>query len=70
MSGILKLDDAGQWDAPSQHSAGDVPTGGELVGGPASALAPLWVLLGAALLGRADAQPDALRCSRSSASRR
>ena len=53
VSGILKLDDAGN-GVTFEASPGDVPQGGEPVaGGQAQreALGPLWVLLGAALAG-------------------
>jgi DsbC/DsbD-like thiol-disulfide interchange protein/cytochrome c biogenesis protein CcdA len=50
VAGILKLDDKGDGVTFSARP-GSVPTGGELVGGTANALAPLWILLGAALAG-------------------
>jgi len=50
VTGILKLDDKGDGVTFSAQ-AGSVPTGGELVGDAANALAPLWLLLGAALAG-------------------
>lgn len=50
VSGILKLDDAGN-GITFVGQPGEVPTGGTVIGGSASNLAPLWVLLGGALLG-------------------
>lgn len=51
VTGILKLDDQGN-GVTFEAAAGEVPTGGTLVaGGGAAALAPLWALLGGALLG-------------------
>jgi len=50
VSGILKLDDAGD-GVTFAAAPGEVPTGGSLVGGAAQALAPLWLLLGGAFLG-------------------
>ena len=51
VSGILKLDDAGN-GVTFEAAAGAVPTGGTLVAGGAGAtLAPLWALIGGALLG-------------------
>jgi DsbC/DsbD-like thiol-disulfide interchange protein/cytochrome c biogenesis protein CcdA len=50
VSGILKLDDSGD-GVTFTGQAGEIPSAGELVGGEASGLAPLWVLLGAALAG-------------------
>jgi DsbC/DsbD-like thiol-disulfide interchange protein/cytochrome c biogenesis protein CcdA len=52
LSGILKLDEQGN-GVTFVAQPGPVPTGGAPVAGsePAGALAPLWVLLGGALLG-------------------
>ncbi len=50
VSGILKLDDAGN-GVTFAAQPGEVPTGGIPIGGAASNLAPLWALLGGALLG-------------------
>jgi thiol:disulfide interchange protein len=51
VSGILKLDDAGG-GVRFAAVPGEVPTGGERIAGPPAAqLAPLWLLLGGALLG-------------------
>jgi len=51
LSGILKLDDAGN-GVRFAGTAGAVPRGGDPVGEvPAGQAAPLWVLLGGALLG-------------------
>src|SRR5690606_3353019 len=52
LSGILKLDEQGN-GVTFEARPGAVPTGGVPVAGsdPAAALAPLWVLLGGALLG-------------------
>jgi len=50
VTGILKLDDKGDGVTFSARP-GSVPTGGERVGGAENALAPLWLLLGAALAG-------------------
>src|SRR5690606_38075713 len=51
VTGILKLDDQGN-GVTFEARAGDVPAGGPVVaGGKATRLAPLWALLGGALLG-------------------
>jgi DsbC/DsbD-like thiol-disulfide interchange protein/cytochrome c biogenesis protein CcdA len=51
VTGILKLDDAGN-GVTFEARAGDVPTGGiPVAGGGGVPLAPLWALLGGALLG-------------------
>jgi len=51
VSGILKLDDQDN-GVTFAGPVGEVPTGGEIVGGgPEVQLAPLWLLLGGALLG-------------------
>jgi thiol:disulfide interchange protein/DsbC/DsbD-like thiol-disulfide interchange protein len=50
VSGILKLDDAGN-GVTFAAQPGEVPTGGTAIAGAASNLAPLWALLGGALLG-------------------
>jgi DsbC/DsbD-like thiol-disulfide interchange protein/cytochrome c biogenesis protein CcdA len=50
VSGILKLDEAGG-GVTFAGEPGEVPSGGELIGGAAGKLAPLWMLLGGALLG-------------------
>ncbi len=51
VTGILKLDDQGN-GVTFEAAAGEVPSGGTLVaGGDAMPLAPLWALLGGALLG-------------------
>ena len=51
ISGILKLDAQGN-GVRFNAKPGTVPTGGErIAGGPEAALAPLWLLLGGALLG-------------------
>lgn len=51
VSGILKLDNAGN-GVTFEARPGEVPAGGELVGGGTTGrLAPLWALLGAALAG-------------------
>jgi DsbC/DsbD-like thiol-disulfide interchange protein/cytochrome c biogenesis protein CcdA len=51
VTGILKLDGAGN-GVTFEARPGTVPTGGELVaGGQAGQFAPLWLLLGGALLG-------------------
>jgi DsbC/DsbD-like thiol-disulfide interchange protein/cytochrome c biogenesis protein CcdA len=50
ISGILKLDDAGN-GVSFVAQPGEVPTGGTAIAGAASELAPLWLLLGGALLG-------------------
>src|SRR5690606_40389800 len=51
ITGILKLDEAGN-GVTFEAAPGDVPSGGDLVAGAdAGALAPLWLLLGGALLG-------------------
>lgn len=50
VGGILKIDDNGQ-GVRFLALPGAVPSGGEPIAGPALALAPLWLLLGFALLG-------------------
>lgn len=51
ISGILKLDDEGG-GVRFEAAPGAVPTGGErIAGAPPASLAPLWVLIGGALLG-------------------
>jgi DsbC/DsbD-like thiol-disulfide interchange protein/cytochrome c biogenesis protein CcdA len=50
VSGILKLDDAGN-GITFVAQPGEVPTGGTAIAGAAGNLAPLWLLLGGALLG-------------------
>src|SRR5690606_41763945 len=51
ITGILKLDEAGN-GVTFEAAPGDVPSGGDLIAGAdAGALAPLWLLLGGALLG-------------------
>src|SRR5204862_2599827 len=51
VSGILKLDDEGN-GVTFAARPGEVPTGGDLVGGGAAgSLGPLWALIGGALLG-------------------
>ncbi|MGZ3234213.1 MAG: protein-disulfide reductase DsbD family protein [Croceibacterium sp.] len=50
VSGILKIDDKGQ-GVRFIAAPGPVPSGGEPIGGPGASLAPLWLLLGLALLG-------------------
>jgi DsbC/DsbD-like thiol-disulfide interchange protein/cytochrome c biogenesis protein CcdA len=50
VSGILKLDDSGQ-GVRFIAAPGAVPSGGDPIGGGQASLAPLWVLLGLALLG-------------------
>ncbi len=50
LSGILSLDEAGN-GVTFVAEPGAIPTGGTVIGGPAQALAPLWLLLGGALLG-------------------
>ncbi|MEO6389277.1 MAG: thioredoxin family protein [Croceibacterium sp.] len=50
VTGILKLDDEDN-GVTFAGPAGEVPTGGTLVGGGSAPLAPLWALLGAALAG-------------------
>jgi DsbC/DsbD-like thiol-disulfide interchange protein/cytochrome c biogenesis protein CcdA len=50
VSGILKLDDSGQ-GVRFIAAPGAVPSGGEPIAGAAGALAPLWLLVGLALLG-------------------
>ena len=51
ITGILKLDAQGN-GVRFSAKPGTVPSGGErIAGGPATALAPLWLLLGGALLG-------------------
>jgi DsbC/DsbD-like thiol-disulfide interchange protein/cytochrome c biogenesis protein CcdA len=51
ITGILKLDEAGN-GVTFEAAPGDVPSGGTLIAGAdAGALAPLWLLLGGALLG-------------------
>jgi DsbC/DsbD-like thiol-disulfide interchange protein/cytochrome c biogenesis protein CcdA len=50
VTGILKLDEAGN-GVTFAAQYGEVPTGGELIAGGQAELAPLWLLLGGALLG-------------------
>jgi DsbC/DsbD-like thiol-disulfide interchange protein/cytochrome c biogenesis protein CcdA len=50
VSGILKLDDAGN-GITFVAQPGNVPTGGMPMGNAAGALGPLWALIGAAFLG-------------------
>jgi DsbC/DsbD-like thiol-disulfide interchange protein/cytochrome c biogenesis protein CcdA len=50
VSGILKIDDAGQ-GVRFLAARGAVPSGGEPIAGAGTELAPLWLLLGLALLG-------------------
>jgi DsbC/DsbD-like thiol-disulfide interchange protein/cytochrome c biogenesis protein CcdA len=50
IAGILKLDDAGN-GITFVAQPGEVPTGGTAIAGTANNLAPLWVLIGGALLG-------------------
>ena len=50
VSGILKLDEDGN-GVTFEARAGEVPTGGIPIGGGGAELAPLWALLGGALLG-------------------
>lgn len=50
VGGILKLDDRGQ-GVRFLAAPGEVPAGGKPIGNASGALAPLWLLLGLALLG-------------------
>jgi DsbC/DsbD-like thiol-disulfide interchange protein/cytochrome c biogenesis protein CcdA len=50
IGGILKIDDSGQ-GVRFLAERGTVPAGGTPLGGTGTALAPLWLLLGGALLG-------------------
>jgi DsbC/DsbD-like thiol-disulfide interchange protein/cytochrome c biogenesis protein CcdA len=50
VTGILKLDESGN-GVTFAAQPGEVPTGGELIAGGPGELAPLWLLLGGALLG-------------------
>src|SRR5690606_22256383 len=60
VTGILKLDEAGN-GVTFEAGPGDVPAGGTLVaGGGEATLAPLWALIGGALLGGLIL--DLLRC--------